>query len=161
MKYHRLLDWRCRGNKTDLSLLARQCRGMRKVSYVCHRFPPDIIKYAVWLYFRFRSAIGLLRICCRNAALTFLMRPCAVGLRQVGQGHYRSISAIRFMSAVGQKQKLAATTVMSALPTGASERRKAPVHHPLAPLLKENEALGKSRDLLHQAISCGRPMKFV
>ena len=26
---------------------------MQKISYVRHRFPPDIIQYAVWLYFRF------------------------------------------------------------------------------------------------------------
>ncbi len=26
---------------------------MRKISYTKHRFPPDIIQYAVWLYFRF------------------------------------------------------------------------------------------------------------
>ena len=26
---------------------------MRKISYARHRFPPEIIQYAVWLYFRF------------------------------------------------------------------------------------------------------------
>ena len=26
---------------------------MKKISYARHRFPPDIIQYAVWLYFRF------------------------------------------------------------------------------------------------------------
>lgn len=26
---------------------------MTKISYVRHRFPPDVIRYAVWLYFRF------------------------------------------------------------------------------------------------------------
>ena len=26
---------------------------MQKISYARHRFPPDIIQYAVWLYFRF------------------------------------------------------------------------------------------------------------
>ena len=26
---------------------------MIKISYTCHRFPPDVIQYAVWLYFRF------------------------------------------------------------------------------------------------------------
>ena len=26
---------------------------MQKISYGRHRFPPDIIQYAVWLYFRF------------------------------------------------------------------------------------------------------------
>ena len=26
---------------------------MNKISYARHRFPPDVIRYAVWLYFRF------------------------------------------------------------------------------------------------------------
>ncbi len=26
---------------------------MTKISYIRHRFPPDVIRYAVWLYFRF------------------------------------------------------------------------------------------------------------
>ena len=26
---------------------------MQTVSYARHRFPPDVIRYAVWLYFRF------------------------------------------------------------------------------------------------------------
>ena len=26
---------------------------MRKISYAGHRFPPEIIRHAVWLYFRF------------------------------------------------------------------------------------------------------------
>ena len=26
---------------------------MRKISYARHRFPPEIIQHAVWLYFRF------------------------------------------------------------------------------------------------------------
>ena len=26
---------------------------MRPVSYKRHRFPPDVIRHAVWLYFRF------------------------------------------------------------------------------------------------------------
>ena len=26
---------------------------MHKISYAKHRFPPDIIQYSVWLYFRF------------------------------------------------------------------------------------------------------------
>lgn len=30
---------------------------MRPISYKRHRFPPDVIRHAVWLYFRFtRSA---------------------------------------------------------------------------------------------------------
>ena len=26
---------------------------MRPISFKRHRFPPDVIRYAVWLYFRF------------------------------------------------------------------------------------------------------------
>ncbi|TDI64679.1 MAG: IS6 family transposase, partial [Alphaproteobacteria bacterium] len=26
---------------------------MKPISYRCHRFPPDIIRHAVWLYARF------------------------------------------------------------------------------------------------------------
>ena len=26
---------------------------MKKISYHCHRFHPDIIKQAIWLYYRF------------------------------------------------------------------------------------------------------------
>ena len=37
---------------------------MRKISDAGHRFPPEIIQYAVWLYFRFplsyRDVEGLL-----------------------------------------------------------------------------------------------------
>jgi len=32
---------------------ATQCMSMSKRLYRRHRFPPDIIAYAVWLYFRF------------------------------------------------------------------------------------------------------------
>jgi putative transposase len=30
---------------------------MQKISYARHRFPPEIIQYAVWLYFRFPLSI--------------------------------------------------------------------------------------------------------
>ena len=29
---------------------------MGAISYKLHRFPPDVIRYAVWLYFRFTRA---------------------------------------------------------------------------------------------------------
>ena len=31
--------------------------GMNPISFKRHRFPPDIIRYAVWLYFRFTLSI--------------------------------------------------------------------------------------------------------
>lgn len=30
---------------------------MRPISFKRHRFPPDVIRHAVWLYFRFRLSI--------------------------------------------------------------------------------------------------------
>jgi hypothetical protein len=39
-------------------------------TYKRHRFPPDIISYAVWLYYRFKlkravAAIAISKLCCR------------------------------------------------------------------------------------------------
>jgi putative transposase len=31
------------------------------VSYKCHRFPPQIIAHAVWLYFRFSLSLRLVK----------------------------------------------------------------------------------------------------
>ena len=31
--------------------------GMNPISFKRHRFPPDVIRYAVWLYFRFTLSI--------------------------------------------------------------------------------------------------------
>ena len=28
---------------------------MQPIAFKRHRFPPDVIRYAVWLYFRFRA----------------------------------------------------------------------------------------------------------
>jgi putative transposase len=30
---------------------------MKPISYKCHRFPPDVIRHAVWLYFRFTLSL--------------------------------------------------------------------------------------------------------
>ena len=30
---------------------------MRQISFKRHRFPPDVIRYAVWLYFRFTMSL--------------------------------------------------------------------------------------------------------
>lgn len=30
---------------------------MREISFKRHRFPPDVIRYAVWLYFRFTMSL--------------------------------------------------------------------------------------------------------
>ena len=30
---------------------------MRPISFKRHRFPPDVIRYAVWLYFRFTLSV--------------------------------------------------------------------------------------------------------
>ena len=42
---------------------------MKSVSYKCHRFPPDVIRHAVWLYFRFtlslRDVEELFARCCQ------------------------------------------------------------------------------------------------
>jgi putative transposase len=52
---------------------------MRNISYAKDRFPPEIIQYAVWLYFRFplsyRDVEDLL-----SEELTFLMKPSGAGL---------------------------------------------------------------------------------
>jgi putative transposase len=34
---------------------------MQNISFKRHRFPPEVIRHAVWLYARFRSAIAGLR----------------------------------------------------------------------------------------------------
>jgi transposase-like protein len=34
-------------------LMVRNCKNRRMNTYRRHRFPPDIISYAVWLYYRF------------------------------------------------------------------------------------------------------------
>jgi putative transposase len=37
---------------------------LRPVSYKRHRFPPEIIAHAVWLYFRFPLSLRLIDECC-------------------------------------------------------------------------------------------------
>jgi putative transposase len=34
---------------------------MQPISFKRHRFPPDVIRHAVWLYFRFTLSIRALR----------------------------------------------------------------------------------------------------
>ena len=31
---------------------------MKPISFRRHRFPPDVLRYAVWLYFRFTLSLG-------------------------------------------------------------------------------------------------------
>jgi hypothetical protein len=45
--------------------------------YKRHRFPPDIIQYAVWLYFRFKLVIVMLKIGWHSGELkSVVSRPC-------------------------------------------------------------------------------------
>jgi len=37
----------------DACVLSRYSKTMKPISYARHRFPPDVIGHAVWLYFRF------------------------------------------------------------------------------------------------------------
>ena len=40
---------------------------MKSVSYKRHRFPPDVIRHAVWLYFRFTLSLrDVEERCCQS-----------------------------------------------------------------------------------------------
>src|ERR1700678_2206276 len=49
------------------------------VSYKRHRFPPQIIAHAVWLYFRFPLSLRLVRKCCSNVGSSSLTKPSGAG----------------------------------------------------------------------------------
>jgi hypothetical protein len=44
------------------------CNEKSTISYKNHHFPPQVIAYAAWLYFRFPLACGWSRKCCWSAA---------------------------------------------------------------------------------------------
>jgi len=49
-------------------------------TYKRHRFPPDIISYAVWLYYRFNLSHRDIEVTCRlSAALPYLEKQSAFG----------------------------------------------------------------------------------
>jgi transposase-like protein len=41
---------------------------MRPISFKRHRFPPDVIRQAVWLYFRFTLSFATSRRCSPSVA---------------------------------------------------------------------------------------------
>jgi hypothetical protein len=49
---------------------------MRPISFKRHRFPPDVIRYAVWFYFRFTLSVRDVRY--------FGLGPQCVALRRFG-----------------------------------------------------------------------------
>jgi hypothetical protein len=49
------------------------------ISYAGYRFPPDVISYAVWLYFRFPLSLRMVEEYWQLAALTLPTKRCAAG----------------------------------------------------------------------------------
>jgi putative transposase len=49
------------------------------VSYKRHRFPPQIIAHAIWLYFRFPLSLRLVEEICLSAALSYPTKPFDAG----------------------------------------------------------------------------------
>lgn len=45
------------------SRLGRQERAMRALSFKRHRYPAEVIRYAVWLYFRFTLSFRDMKSC--------------------------------------------------------------------------------------------------
>ena len=52
---------------------------MKKISYAGHRFPPEIIHQAIWLYLRFTLSLRDVEDLLANADWRCLTRPFGVG----------------------------------------------------------------------------------
>ena len=49
--------WQCHGNSVALRFVADWHHRMRPISFKRHRFPPEIIRHAIWLYVRFTPSL--------------------------------------------------------------------------------------------------------
>ncbi len=67
---------------------------MRQLSFKRYRFPPDIVRYAIWLYTRFTLSF-------RDIALS----------AQVNHGHHMRMSALTAMSGSTSSVAVKAPTV--------------------------------------------------
>ena len=50
-----------RSQNVDVDVM--QKRRMQKISYAGYRFPPEILRQAIWLYLRSRSAFAMSKTC--------------------------------------------------------------------------------------------------
>jgi hypothetical protein len=74
--------WQVEGDAATISGMKRTTLPQRApaadtISYAGYWFPPDVISYAVWLYYSF--PLSLRRNCWPHAALSLRMRRCGVG----------------------------------------------------------------------------------
>jgi putative transposase len=59
----------CAGRGAEMRLSASGRHRQRSTgTYSGYRFPPEIVRHAIWLYVRFTLSFRDLKICCWNAA---------------------------------------------------------------------------------------------
>lgn len=52
---------------------------MQPISYKRHRFPPETIQLAVWLYFRFTTSLRNVEDMLAERGISVSTKPCATG----------------------------------------------------------------------------------